>query len=124
MSTRTHPTSTTDSPAHRIARALADPATARQVAAIRAEMAEERRRYQLGLTTVRKAAHLTQQQLAANMGAQQSAISRIERSDDLLLSTFAQYLAASGATRVTIAVDLPDTAVELELPLGHPSPSQ
>ena len=71
----------------RVRASLRDPATAKQVAAIRAEMAREDSDYVLGLATLRKAARLTQAELAERLGIGQPGVVRTEKADDLPLST-------------------------------------
>ncbi|MEV0136880.1 helix-turn-helix transcriptional regulator, partial [Dactylosporangium sp. NPDC050688] len=80
----------------RIARLRARRGAAERVDVIRAEMAEADRVYAENLAAVRKAADLTQVDLAKAMGVAQSEISRIESRPDMLLSTLASYLAAAG----------------------------
>ena len=70
-----------------------------------------------GWLEIRKAATLTQTDLAKNMGVQQGAVSRIENRDDVLLSTLAQYAAAAGAVDVRIVFHI--NGVDVELPLEH-----
>ncbi len=74
------------------------PDIAAEVAQVRAGMAEADRTYAMGLAALRQAAELTQVELARRMGITQAAISRMERSHDLLLSTLNAYLQAIGGT--------------------------
>lgn len=84
--------------------------------AIQAEMAEMDRVHAQNLAAVRKAAELTQIQLAHVMGVAQSEISRIENRQDLLLSTLASYLSAAGdRPRVVVTIG----GVDVELDLTH-----
>ncbi len=55
-------------------------------------------RVMLQLVSARVEAGLTQSELGARMGKQQSAIARLERGDDLKLSTLFDYLAALDLT--------------------------
>jgi transcriptional regulator with XRE-family HTH domain len=48
------------------------------------------------LAAIRRATGLTQTELAANLGVGQAQISKIERQDDMLISTLASYLAVLG----------------------------
>lgn len=104
--------------AARIAQLLEDPETAAEVGKIREAMRQQDEQYRVSLAKVRRAARLSQEALAERMGTRQSNVSRLEHSDDLLLSTLASYLAASGATRATITVEVDDTTVDLDLPLS------
>ncbi|MDY6811997.1 MAG: transcriptional regulator, partial [Actinomycetota bacterium] len=55
---------------------------------------------------------------AQRMGIKQAAVSGLEAREDLLLSTLANYLAAAGATDVTITARLGERIVEVALPPG------
>ena len=58
------------------------------------------------LSSIRRAAGVTQVQLAAALNTSQGQISRIERQSDMLLSTLSSYLRALGASaRLTITVN-------------------
>jgi transcriptional regulator with XRE-family HTH domain len=58
------------------------------------------------LSTIRRAAGVTQVQLAAALNTSQGQISRIERQSDMLLSTLSAYLTALGASAwLTITVN-------------------
>jgi len=97
-----------------VERALTDPGVAADVAAIRAEMDRQDRRYASSLAAVRRAAALTQEAVASRLGAPQSSVSRLESQSDMLLSTFAGYLDAVGThPRVVVTVEGQD--VELDL---------
>ena len=48
------------------------------------------------LRQVRDRAKLTQRELAAKLGVTQSAVAKIERRDDVLLSTLIAYVKAAG----------------------------
>lgn len=97
-------------------RKLADPEYAREIAEVRAGMDEMDRVYAMNLAMIRKAAQLTQEDLAARLGKGQAAVSKLERQNDLLLSTLASYIHAAGAEAqlvVTVA------GKELRYDLGH-----
>lgn len=83
----------------RLRRKLADPDHAQRVAEIRKGMREMDRSYAMNLAMIRKAAQLTQEDLATRLGKGQAAVSKLERQDDLLLSTLASYIHAAGAKR-------------------------
>jgi transcriptional regulator with XRE-family HTH domain len=60
----------------------------------------------LDLAAIRRAAGLTQVELAANLGVGQAQVSKIERQADMLISTLAAYLAALGVdAKIVIEVD-------------------
>jgi predicted transcriptional regulator len=63
---------------------------------------------------IRKAADLTQVELATQMGVAQSEISRIEKRHDMLLSTLTSYLSAAGE-RPRVVVTVHGKDVELDL---------
>ena len=87
---------------------------AEQVAQIRADMAAADRSYAVSLAAIRRAADLTQVDLATQMGVAQSEISRIEHRHDMLLSTLTSYLASAGDDpRVVVTVNGHD--IELDL---------
>ncbi len=66
------------------------------------------------LMIIRREAGLTQVELAKNMGSTQAVISRLESQSDLLLSTFAGYLHATGA-KARIVITIGDRDIELDL---------
>ena len=104
----------TDAAGARIARLRARRGAADRVDSIRAEMAAADRIYAENLAAVRKAADLTQVELAKAMGVAQSEISRIESRPDMLLSTLASYLAATGdRPRVVVTIAGHDVEVDL-----------
>jgi DNA-binding XRE family transcriptional regulator len=104
----------TEAAQNRIARLRARRGAAERVDSIRAEMAEADRIYAENLAAVRKAADLTQVELAKAMGVAQSEISRIESRPDMLLSTLAGYLAATG-DRPRVVVTIAGHDVEIDL---------
>jgi transcriptional regulator with XRE-family HTH domain len=76
--------------------------------------------YAENLAAVRKAADLTQVELARAMGVAQSEISRIESRPDMLLSTLAGYLAAAGDhPRVVVTIAGQDVEVDLTSLIRH-----
>ena len=93
---------------------LARPGMVERVAEIREQMATVDRAYAQSLVAIRKAADLTQVELATQMGVAQSEISRIEKRHDMLLSTLTSYLSATGEhPRLLVTVHVND--VELYL---------
>jgi transcriptional regulator with XRE-family HTH domain len=50
----------------------------------------------IDLAAIRRAAGLTQTELAASLGVGQAQVSKIERQADMLISTLASYFAALG----------------------------
>lgn len=96
---------------------LADPEIAAGVAEIQAESREMDRIYADNLAKIRKAGDLTQVQVAERLGVGQGVISRLESRDDMLLSTLADYLHATGAEQPRIVAVL--NGVEVELDLDH-----
>nr|WP_139307042.1 XRE family transcriptional regulator [Modestobacter sp. DSM 44400] len=99
----------------RITEALSDPVMAEKVEAVRSEMAQEDRAYAMNLAMMRKAASLTQEEVAARLSIRQSAVARTEKADDLLLSTLRRYVESTGA-HMSVVVHLADgKRVELDL---------
>jgi DNA-binding XRE family transcriptional regulator len=98
-------------------RFLAKPEVAEAVAEGRAERAEMNRAYAMNLAMIRKAADLTQAELADRLGTDQGSVSKLEGRQDMLLSTLASYLAATGAEAVSIVVTV--HGVEYALDLGN-----
>lgn len=94
---------------------LADPDIAAGVAEIEVEAREMDRVYAENLAKIRKAGDLTQVEVAERLGVGQGVISRLERRDDMLLSTLADYLHATGAEQPRIVVTLNGVEVELDL---------
>jgi len=104
----------------RIAKLRARPGAADRVDEIRTEMAEADRVYAENLAAVRRAADLTQVELAKAMGVAQSEISRIESRPDMLLSTLAGYLAAAGdRPRVVVTIAGDDIEIDLTSLIKH-----
>jgi len=82
----------------------ADAQRAARVAAIREGMREVDRQYAINLAAIRKAAALTQTDLAARLGISQGSVSKIEGQQDWLLSTLADYMRAAGVENARMAV--------------------
>lgn len=85
----------------------ADPAQAARIEAHKRAMRDA-----LALAELRGQRGLTQESVAAALNVSQTRVSRIERQDDLYLSTLRQYVAALGGELHITAV-FPDEAVEL-----------
>jgi DNA-binding XRE family transcriptional regulator len=71
----------------------------------------------LALAELRRERELTQSDVAAVLGVTQVNISRIERQDDLYVSTLREYVEAMGGTLELRAV-FPERAVQLDVPAG------
>lgn len=69
----------------------------------------------LALAKLREEREVTQVELAATLGVSQPNISRIERGDDIYLSTLSRYVAALGGSLEVLAV-FPDQTVRLTPP--------
>ncbi len=92
-----------------------DPLIADDVRRYARERAEVNRLHARGLAEIRKASNLTQTELAGLLNTDQGTVSRIERRDDLLLSTLRQYLAAVGARHPKIVVEKDGIEITLDL---------
>lgn len=91
------------------------PERAAEVAETLAEVDANRRAYQMNLATIRKAAELTQADIAARLGTTQSAVSRAEQRGDMLYSTLLAYLRAAGAEDASLTVTVGGHRVEVSL---------
>jgi DNA-binding transcriptional regulator YiaG len=99
----------------RLNRLLDRPDVAAGVAEVETEAREMDRIYAENLAKIRKAGRLTQTDVATKLGVGQAVVSRLERRDDMLLSTLADYLHATGAEQPRIVVTLNGVEVELDL---------
>ncbi len=79
------------------------------------------RRLELGLADLRAHLSFTQAQVAHTIGTTQSAISRLERQPDLLVSTLGEYINATGG-RLRLIADYGTNEVELDLPALRAEP--
>ena len=77
---------------------------------VRRDMREADAAHVVGLAMIRKAAQLTQADLASRMRVTQGAVARSEQREDMLLSTLHSYVAAAGA-RILVVVELADGRV-------------
>ena len=100
-------------------RLLADPQISADVAQAHAEAGEMDRVYAMNLAMIRKAAQMTQVEVARKLGVGQGAISRLEKRGDMLLSTLYDYLTATGADSAGIVVTIHGYKIELDLGRFH-----
>jgi len=68
----------------------------------------------IDLAAIRRAAGLTQTELAAILGVGQAQISKIERQDDMLISTLASYLTGLGVD-AKIVVEMGEQTMTYDL---------
>ncbi len=75
------------------------------------------------LAEVRKALELTQEQVAAQLGVNQAAVSKLENAKDMYVSTLRRFLSAMGAELRIVAsfpdqdIVLPDLGIGPEIPV-------
>ena len=98
-----------------IDRLVADPMFAADIEAAHAEVEELDRVYAMNLAMIRKAAQMTQVEVARKLGVGQGVVSRLERRGDMLLSTLYDYLTATGAESASIVVTVHGRRIELDL---------
>jgi transcriptional regulator with XRE-family HTH domain len=72
----------------------------------------------IDLAAIRRATGLTQTELAHSLGVGQAQISKVERQDDMLLSTLASYLKALGVT-ASLLVEVTEQTVTYDLIAGR-----
>ncbi|MGD0687502.1 MAG: helix-turn-helix transcriptional regulator [Streptosporangiaceae bacterium] len=108
----------------RLNRLLADPQLAADVAEARADAEEMDRVYAMNLAMIRKAAQMTQTEVARKLGIGQGVVSRLEHRDDMLLSTLHDYLMATGAESAAIVVIVHGHRIELDLGRLRDQPEQ
>ena len=94
----------------RLQELLKRPGFADAVEDVRRDVREADAAHVVSLAMIRKAAQLTQADLASRMRVTQGAVARSEQREDMLLSTLHSYVAAAGA-RVQIVVELADGRV-------------
>jgi DNA-binding transcriptional regulator YiaG len=99
----------------RLDKLLARRVIAAGVAEVEVEAREMDRVYAENLAMIRRASDLTQVEVAEKLGVGQAVVSRLERRSDMLLSTLADYLHATGAEHPRIVVVLNGMEVELDL---------
>ena len=115
MNTKTPRTETFVRGNKRLAELLSRPEIAAGVAEVEAGARKMDRLYAESLAKIRRAGDLTQVEVAEKLGVGQGAVSRLERRSDMLLSTLAEYLRATGAEQPRIVVTLDGIDVELDL---------
>jgi len=99
----------------RVDQLLADPLLAADIAAAHADAEDMDRVYAMNLAMIRKAAQMTQVEVARKLGVGQGVVSRLEHRDDMLLSTLYEYLMATGAEGAGIVVTVHGQRIELDL---------
>lgn len=99
----------------RLRRMREDPERAARVAVIREGMREMDRHYAVNLAAIRKAAALTQTEIATRLGISQGSVSKIEGQQDWLLSTLADYMRAAGVENARLAVTVNGEDMEFTL---------
>ncbi len=99
------------------------PGLAEEVVAARDAMGEADRVHAMGLAALRRAADLTQTELARTLGISQAAVAKTEQRHDLLLSTLSAYLEAIGG-HMRIIVSFDGGEVELDLDQLVPGPPE
>jgi len=77
---------------------------------------------EVGLSDLRKAKRLTQEQIAKKIGGKQVHISRFERRSDVKLSKLREYVEALGG-ELELLVTFPDSSAYTIAGLGRPRPS-
>lgn len=106
--------STRDRGGEALKRLKADPEMAREIAVMRKEWAESDRKYLENIPAIRKAAELTQTEVAEKLGMAQAGVSRLENQGDMLLSTLGKYLEAVGQhPRLVIEIHGQDYELDL-----------
>ena len=72
----------------------------------------------IDLASLRRAAGITQVQLAETLGMSQGQISRMERQQDMLVSTLASYLAGL-AVRAALVIEVGEQTMTYDLTNGQ-----
>jgi hypothetical protein len=108
----------------RLDQLLADPQLAADVADAQVDAEEMDRVYAMNLAMIRKAAQMTQVEVARKLGVGQGVVSRLEHRDDMLLSTLYDYLMATGAEGAGIVVTVHGQRIELDLSRLRNQPEQ
>jgi len=105
----------------RVRRLREKPGLAEDVASACEEMREADRVHAMGLAALRRAADLTQTEIARSLGVSQAAIAKTEQRHDLLLSTLKAYLEAIGGHMRIIVSFEGGGEVELDLRQLNPA---
>lgn len=85
-----------------------------RVAELRYWMEEDERKYLENIPAIRKAAELTQSEVAKKLGMAQAGVSRLENQGDMLLSTLGKYLEAVGEhPRLVVKINGEDYELDL-----------
>src|ERR1700689_393670 len=105
-------------------RLLSDPQISADVAPAHVEAEEMDRLYAMNLAMIRKAAQMTQVEVARKLGVGQGVVSRLEHRDDMLLSPLYDYLMATGAEGAGIVVTVHGQRIELDLAQLRHHPEQ
>jgi DNA-binding transcriptional regulator YiaG len=100
----------------RLAQLKARPGAKERIAKIREDADEADRIYAMSLAMIRQAGELTQVEVAERLKVGQGVVSKLERRDDMLLSTLFNFLEATGAEDARIVVTVKGQDVELDLP--------
>lgn len=91
-----------------------DPKMSKEIAAMRKEWKELDRKYLENIPAIRKAAELTQSEVAKKLGMAQAGVSRLESQGDMMLSTLGKYLLAVGENpRLIVCINGEDFEVDL-----------
>lgn len=69
----------------------------------------------MDLSAFRKRRSLTQLDVARRLGVAQSTVSRMEKGDNMFVSSLVRYLDAMGAERTRLVATIDGTEVELDL---------
>ena len=96
-------------------RLLADPQIAADVAQAHAEAEEMDRVYAMNLAMIRKAAQMTQVEVARSSASARPPSPGWRTAEDMLLSTLYDYLTATGADAASIVVIVHGHRIELDL---------
>lgn len=98
-----------------IDRLVSDPLLTADIETADADVEEMDRIYAMNLAMIRKAAQMTQIEVARRLGVGQGVVSRLEHRSDMLLSTLYDYLTATGADAASIVVTVHGRRIELDL---------
>ena len=105
----------------RLSRMLAKPGMQEAVATRRARLRDADRAHAMGLAALRKAAELTQTELATALGISQAAVAKTEQREDLL-STLNAYIGAIGG-QAHIVISFNGEEIDLDLGALHRKPT-